>query len=322
MELWEKVTEKCSKKIVIASPSLILSCYICISPPPFPLFLLTLPPLTLNPFPSHLRFPTLTSPQISLPSLSPLSPLSLPLSPASGTQHHPSDHGNGSKYEDPPFTKLAHSKSWNSLEDLLREEEEDSDLYIVKHDEAGQLSIKKGDKLKVLQKSENGDWCEVTNVKGEVGWTPTSYIAMLENLKAKPWFHGNITWAEAELLLGSGINGSFLVRESESKPGQFSISLRYDGLTVHYHIFTDAERKFYVFSESKFETVSELVVHHSKEPDGLTTTLRYPARNPRKLPIYSTPHEPDQWEINRLDIDIGQKLHEGKNTVPFSKFEE
>ena len=256
----------------------------------------------------------------SLPpkSLSPLSPLSLPLSPASGTQHHPSDHGNGSKYEDPPSTKLAHSKLWNSLEDLLREEEEDSDLYIVKHDyttdEAGQLSIKKGDKLKVLQISENGDWCEVTNVKGEVGWTPTSYIGMLENLKAKPWFYGNITKAEAELLLLSGINGSFLVRESESKPGQFSISLRYDGLTFHYRIHTDAERKlfYYVTPGSKFETVSELVAHHSKEPGGLTTTLRYLAPNSSKPPIYSTPHEPDQWEINRLDIDIGQKLHEGQ----------
>ena len=149
-------------------------------------------------------------------------------------------------------------------------------------------------------------------MKGEVGWTPTSYIAMLKNLKAKPWFHGNITWAEAELLLGSGINGSFLVCESKSKPGQFSISLRYDGHTFHYRIFTDAERKFYVFSESKFETVSELVAHHSKEPDGLITTLRYPAPNSSKLPIYSTPHELDQWEINRFDIDIRKKLHEGQ----------
>ena len=146
--------------------------------------------------------------------------------------------------------------------------------------------------------------------------TPTSYIAMLENLKAKPWFRGNITWAEAELLLSSSINGSFLVREST--PDQFSISLHCYGRTFHYRIHTDAERKFFivtpgwVFSESKFETVSELVAHYSKEPDGLTTTLRYPAPNSSKPPIYSTPHELDQWEINRFDIDICKKLHEGQ----------
>ena len=40
----------------------------------------------------------------------------------------------------------------------------------------------------------------------------------------------------AEYLLSSGINGSFLVRESESSPGQRSISLRYEGRVYHYRI--------------------------------------------------------------------------------------
>ena len=214
------------------------------------------------------------------------------------------------KDEDPHSSQ----EEFVDVEDNVDSEEDDSELYIVKHNnEAGQLSIKKGEKLKVLQKSENGDLCEVTNVKGEVGWTPTLYIAKLDNLEAKPWFHGNITRAEAELLLSSGIDGSFLVRESESEPGQFSISLRYDGHTFHYRIHTEAERKlFYVFPESKFYTVSELVAHHSKEPDGLPTTLRYPAPNSSKPPIYSTLHAPDQWEMSRSDIEIGQKVHEGQ----------
>ena len=125
-----------------------------------------------------------------------------------------------------------------------------------------------------------------------------------DNLEAKPWFHRNITRAEAELLLGSGINGSFLVRESESKPGHFSISLRYDGRTLHYCIHTDAERKlFYVDPGSTFETISELVAHYSKEPDGFPTTL--------------TPHAPDQWDMSRSDIEIGKKLHEGQYSVVY-----
>ena len=205
---------------------------------------------------------------------------------------------------------------WNSFENLLEHDANDPNLYIVKHDystdQAGQLSIKKGDKLKISRKSENGDWAEATNVQGDIGWVPASYIAKVDSLEKHSWFHGNITRAEAELSLSSGINGSFLLRESESKPGQFSISLRYDGRVFHYRIHLDASSKYYVTPESKFENLSELVVHHSKNPDGLTTTLHYPAPNPRKPPIYSLSHEVDEWELNRSDIDMGQKLGGGQ----------
>ena len=166
--------------------------------------------------------------------------------------------------------------------------------------------------MKVSRKSENGDWCEATSVKGDIGWVPTSYIAKVDSLEKHSWFHGNITRAEAELSLSSGINGSFLVRESESKPGQFSISLRYDGRVFHYRIHFDPQGKCYVTPESKFDTLAKLVVHHSKNPDGLTTTLHYPAPNPRKPPIYSISHDVDQWELNRSDIEMGQKLGGGQ----------
>uniref|UniRef100_A0A8V5GM30 Uncharacterized protein n=1 Tax=Melopsittacus undulatus TaxID=13146 RepID=A0A8V5GM30_MELUD len=52
------------------------------------------------------------------------------------------------------------------------------------------------------------------------------------------WYHGPVSRNAAEYLLSSGINGSFLVRESESSPGQRSISLRYEGRVYHYRINT------------------------------------------------------------------------------------
>ena len=193
----------------------------------------------------------------------------------------------------------------------------DTDSYIVKHsystDKAGELSISKGDILRVLRKSENREWAEV-NLKGEIGWVPASCIVKQESLENYSWFHSNITRAEAEVCLSSGINGSFLVRESESKPGMFSLSLRLDAKCSHYLVHLDSTSKYHMNHTSRFESLAELIVHHSKDRDGLPTALRYPAPNPQKPIIDSVSHEVDEWELNRSEIETGQKLGEGRFT--------
>jgi abelson tyrosine-protein kinase 1 len=190
--------------------------------------------------------------------------------------------------------------------------DDETDLYVVKHDyltdQRGQLSIRKGDKIKVTRR--NDDWVEATNKAGEMGWVPASYIAKLDSLEKHSWFFGNITRAEAELSLGSGINGSFLIRESESKPGQYSISVRYEGRVFHYRIHSDPNPlQYFVTPESKFPTLAELVKHHSKSPDGLTTILHYPAPNSRKPPVYRVF---DEWEFDRSNLEMGTKLGGGQ----------
>ena len=147
-----------------------------------------------------------------------------------------------------------------------------------------------------------------------MGWLPASYIAKLDSLEKHSWFFGGITRAEAELVLSSGINGSFLIRESESKRGQYSISLRYDGRVFHYRVHTcSVTNKCYVTPESKFDTLMELVKHHCKNSDGLTTTLHYPAPNPKKPPVYSmSPDDFDEWEFDRANLEMGQKLGGGQ----------
>ena len=208
-----------------------------------------------------------------------------------------------------------------SSKDLLEPDANDPDIYIVKYDystyHAGQLSIKKGEKLKISRKSEDGDWLGATNIQGEIGWVPASYVAKQNNLEKYSWFHGSITRAEAEICLSSEINGSFLVRESESKPGTFALSLRFDGKCSHYRVRVDSKSKYFMTPESKFEGLAALIVHHSKNPDGLITTLHYPAPNPRKPPVYSVSHEVDKWELNRLEIETGQKLEEGQFTETY-----
>lgn len=56
--------------------------------------------------------------------------------------------------------------------------------------------------------------CGVTMLKGSI-------------LRRDRWFHGHLSGREAEkLLTEKGKNGSFLVRESQSHPGDFVLSVR------------------------------------------------------------------------------------------------
>jgi SH2 domain len=59
------------------------------------------------------------------------------------------------------------------------------------------------------------------------------YWVMSLVLHLHRWFHGHIMSKDAEkLLLEKGKNGSFLVRESISKPGDFVLSVRIDETQV------------------------------------------------------------------------------------------
>ena len=98
-----------------------------------------------------------------------------------------------------------------------------------------------GDQVQIRGHNKTGEWVEVNNKAGELGWVPSNYIAPVNSLDKFSWYHGPVSRNAAEYLLSSGINGSFLVRESESSPGQRSISLRYEGRVYHYRISEDSD---------------------------------------------------------------------------------
>uniref|UniRef100_A0A3P8QY09 Tyrosine-protein kinase n=1 Tax=Astatotilapia calliptera TaxID=8154 RepID=A0A3P8QY09_ASTCA len=214
-----------------------------------------------------------------------------------------------------PLEALTEAVRWSSKENLLGATESDPNLFVALYDFVASgdntLSITKGEKLRVLGYNQNGEWSEVRSKNGQ-GWVPSNYITPVNSLEKHSWYHGPVSRSAAEYLLSSLINGSFLVRESESSPGQLSISLRYEGRVYHYRINTATDGKVYVTSESRFATLAELVHHHSTVPDGLVTTLHYPAPKCNKPTVYGVSPIHDKWEMERTDITMKHKLGGGQ----------
>lgn len=80
--------------------------------------------------------------------------------------------------------------------------------------------------------------------------------------------------------------------------------------------------QLYVSSESRFNTLAELVHHHSTVADGLITTLHYPAPKRNKPTIYGVSPNYDKWEIDpeELETVILQRIMDTTNVFQRTVF--
>uniref|UniRef100_A0AAF5PGS1 Sex muscle abnormal protein 5 n=1 Tax=Wuchereria bancrofti TaxID=6293 RepID=A0AAF5PGS1_WUCBA len=145
-----------------------------------------------------------------------------------------------------------------------------------------ELSFRKNQILKVLNKDEDPHWYKA-ELDGHEGFIPSNYIRMNEHdCKAFDisWsqiyfgihiiiecfffgYLGKISRADAEALLlrpGNG-DGAFLVRQSESSPGDFSISVRFQDSVQHFKVLRDNNGKYYLWVV-KFNSINELINYH------------------------------------------------------------
>jgi len=186
------------------------------------------------------------------------------------------------------------------------------DIYIAVHDydarTDSEMSFKKGERLKLKDIKARNNWWRVERlINGQIGWAPSNYIAQSQGHEARPWYHGPISRSEAEYSLKNGIDGSFLVRESETNPGDHSISLKNEGLPYHYRIRKNAEGKLYILDEISFSSLIELVEYHSKKSDGLCVCLKYAVTKDKRV-VYGASELGDQWELDRDEIELGKKI--------------
>ena len=47
--------------------------------------------------------------------------------------------------------------------------------------------------MTILGYNKGGEWCEVKNKNGDIGWVPSNYIAPVNSLDKFSWYHGQIS---------------------------------------------------------------------------------------------------------------------------------
>ena len=150
------------------------------------------------------------------------------------------------------------------------------------------LSFKKGEHLEILNDTQGDWWFARSKATKLEGYIPSNYVAKLKSIEAEPWYFGKIKRIEAEkkLLLTQNEHGAYLIRDSESRRNDYSLSVR-DGDTVkHYRIRQLDEGGFFIARRTTFRTLQELVEHYSRDSDGLCVNLRKPCVQVLSLQIY------------------------------------
>uniref|UniRef100_A0A8C6VJP0 Tyrosine-protein kinase n=1 Tax=Naja naja TaxID=35670 RepID=A0A8C6VJP0_NAJNA len=177
------------------------------------------------------------------------------------------------------------------------------------------LTFIKGEKFHIINNTE-GDWWEARSLTtGTTGYIPSNYVAPVDSIQAEEWYFGKIGRKDAErqLLCPGNPRGTFLIRESETTKGAYSLSIRdWDEMKgdhiKHYKIRKLDSGGYYITTRTQFETVQHLVQHYREFNDGLCYLLTKvcPTLRPQTMGLSK-----DAWEIGRNSIHFDRKLGMG-----------
>ncbi|XP_012683302.1 cytoplasmic protein NCK1 isoform X2 [Clupea harengus] len=164
-------------------------------------------------------------------------------------------------------------------------------LYPFSSSNDEELNFEKGEIMDVVEKPENDpEWWKCRKQDGQVGLVPKNYVMVLQNsdheqqnagppppdrdsigpslsgkFAGRQWYYGRVTRHQAEVALNQrGEEGDFLIRDSESSPNDFSISLKAQGKNKHFKV--QLKDVLYCIGQRKFSSMEELVEHYKKAP--------------------------------------------------------
>lgn len=176
-----------------------------------------------------------------------------------------------------------------------------------------ELSFSKGDTFKVIKKGKGDEtWWHVQNLNTKKkGHVHCSLIATEGALQLYDWCHGAISRNGADYLLKKfSEDGMYLVRESQSQPGQYTLDVWFGGKTIHYRI-TNGDQGYFFRQGVCFDTIPELIEHHQTTADGLCCVLQKVAQKAHARTVVISMDLDKKWELKRSDVTLGDMLGGG-----------
>uniref|UniRef100_A0A6I8RIV6 Tyrosine-protein kinase n=2 Tax=Anura TaxID=8342 RepID=A0A6I8RIV6_XENTR len=181
------------------------------------------------------------------------------------------------------------------------------------------LSFQKGEKFQILNSSE-GDWWEARSLTtGGTGYIPSNYVAPVDSIQAEEWYFGKLGRKDAErqLLSFGNPRGTYLIRESETTKGAYSLSIRdWDDMkgdhVKHYKIRKLDNGGYYITTRAQFETLQQLVQHYSERAAGLCCRLVVPCHKGMPRLTDLSVKTKDVWEIPRESLQLIKRLGNGQ----------
>lgn len=192
-----------------------------------------------------------------------------------------------------------------------------------------ELSFRKGDILKILGSQD--DWFKA-ELHGHEGFIPKNYV----DRQTPSWFKENASRSSAEDMLMPQEVGAFLIRGSQSSPGDFSISVRHEHDVQHFKVMKDNKGHYYLWTE-RFTSLNKLVDFYKTtsiskqkeiflrdgsgdEPRAPPPLRSLPEARPPPGGGYGGPQSSSQYR-NTADQSYNQKgkkgsVEERSNTVP------
>ncbi|XP_075067792.1 src-like-adapter isoform X2 [Mixophyes fleayi] len=129
-----------------------------------------------------------------------------------------------------------------------------------------------GEKLRVI--SDEGGWWRVISLKTRrENYIPAKCVAKVYH----GWLFDGVGREKSEQLLQlpETKTGSFMVRQSETKKGSYSLSVKHRQVK-HYRIFRLPNNWYYISPRLTFQCLEHLVNHYSESADGLCCVLTTP----------------------------------------------
>ncbi|XP_077471699.1 tyrosine-protein kinase Lyn isoform X1 [Stigmatopora argus] len=187
-------------------------------------------------------------------------------------------------------------------------------LYPYKAVHQEDLGFSKGEKMRVLE--AHGEWWRAKSLTSDKqGFIPSNYVAQEDTMETEQWFFKGVTrkGAERQLLGAANKPGAFLIRESETSKGSYSLSIRDIDVEAtesvkHYKIRMLDNGGFYISPKISFPDIRTMIKHYHKKADGLCRKLDCPCVKPKA----QKPWDKDSWEISKESITMVKKLGAGQ----------